>query len=1127
MILTKDLTTKIKFSLDKIFALLFLICIVNLSNAQLNPNGGYLMGNQCEIGVHNHGHEGTFDLPGSNSRTNSTTEVYLGFVANPQNDGWVNYDGDFFTPGSPENGFGLEINGVNYSNNGYDPFSWGSTQYEIPGALSNYQQIGNCISVQWDGSINNVAVKIIYSLNILELFYTTEVTLTNNTGAALNDLYYYRNLDPDNNEELNFQYATQNTIVAQPIPGCEKALVSATQNTPWDSYIGLAAVGPNFRVAYGGFSNRDASDIWNGVAGLVGIQGSTSFNDEAIALAYKISTLAAGASETFQFGVILDQNQIDAAIASLFFFDYSGGMGVPTFCVPAVDTVFTCAGIPTTISVDGPNIGGYTWVWTPPTDLSTTTGPTTEAAPNSTTTYTVTGTATGGCLSGSIVKQIVVDLNAGPQINIVDPGPQCGNFDLTTLVITDLNNTPGTITEFFGVIPDSASQVAGIWPTNIMNDGDIVYVMIGDPNTGCYAYQQVIIDFSGSGSAGSDTTNALCNIVGTTFDLDTYLAPGSALTGNWAETTMPSSGQFNTSSAVLNASGLAGSYTFTYVVPGVAGCPNDTSDVTIVLFAQPIADFEYLANGQSSATGLTSVCITNQITFDNNSFVAGGGSLITINDWDYGNGFGSTLTNPTYFYPATGTFMIDLTVTTNQGCTDSYSMPITITTSPTMALTVGYPSCYGFSDGSLTVNTAGGGPYTYIISNSAGTQINILNTNTVNQIGAGWYYLNVDDGSGCAGIDSVYIAQPNQLDVDLNVYQPLCYGFETGLAFVDTVYNYTGSYNAISYFWNPNPNGINGLGQDSSIALGPGDYALTINDANGCSRVFDFVIVYPDSLYFVQLGVEPAYCRQFSYQTGHGVVYAAASGNNPNYSYLWTNLTTGVTSSNTTWGGLNPGNYNILVTNNFGCTLNATVTVDSLNPLADFEMSSPEFTSLYEGTAPVNVHFVNQSMYFANPNDPNADTTFFWNFNFDNSPWIISHDVNQTYDSTYTEGGTYQVCLVAINKNGCTDTLCKDLIIYDPLLFTPINVFTPDGDGINDVFTFRNFAQAVSEFNCIIVDRWGIEMFVMTNIADEWNGQDKNGDKCTDGVYFYTYEGTADNGNEFNGQGTVQIINSK
>jgi gliding motility-associated-like protein len=1095
--------------------------------AQLNPQGGYLMGNQVEVGIHNHGHEGTWDIAGSNSRTNSSTEVYLGFVANPQNDGWVDYDGDFFTPGSPENGFGLEINGVNYSNNGYDPNSFWPPmpQYEIPGSLSNYQQNGDCISVQWDGAINNVAMKIVYSLNITQLYYTTEVTLTNNTGAALSDLYYYRNLDPDNNEELTFEYSTQNTIVSQPTPGCEKALVSATQDQPWFSYIGLAAVGPNFRVAYGGFSNRDASDIWNGVAGLTGTSGSTNWGDEAIALAYKIPNLAAGASETFQFGVILDQNQIDLALASFYYFNYSGGTGSPpTFCVPQVDTVFTCAGNPTTISVEGPNTAGYTWTWSPATDLSTTTGTTTEASPNTTTTYTATGTPVGGCVSSNIQKQIVVDLNAGPEIEITDPGPQCGSFDLSTLVVNDVNNTPGTVTEFYGVIPDSADQVAGIWPTNIMNNGDDVWVMIGDPVTGCFAVEQVIIDFGGSGSAGDDSTVAMCNPAGTTLDLDDYIT--AATSGVWSETTMPASGQFNTTTAVLNGNGLAGTYTFEYFVAGVGGCADDEAVVTVQFFAQPNADFEYIVNGQSSANGLTSACISNPITFDNNSTVGGGGASITDYDWDYGNTFGSTATNPTYQYPAIGTYTITLTVETNQGCTDTYSMPITITTAPTMAIIIGTPTCNGFSDGSLTVNTAGGGPYIYIISNSAGTQLNTSGTNTVNNIGTGWYYLNVDDGSGCAGIDSVFIPEPAAIDVDLNIYQPLCYGFETGAAIVDTVYNYNGAYTGISYFWSPNPTGQNGLGEDSLMQLPEGSYALTINDANGCSEVFDFQIIYPDSLYFTELGVEPAYCRLFNYQSGNGVVYAAASGQNPNYQYEWENLQTGQTSNNTTWGGLNPGDYQITVINNQGCILTAIVTVDSLSPLADFEMTSPQFTSNYEGTAIVDVHFTNLSQNYANPNDPNADTTFFWNFNTPDAGWIISHDVSETFDSTYAVGGTYPVCLVAVNKNGCTDTLCKDLIIYDPLIFEPVNIFSPDGDGINDVFTFDFRAQAVSEFECVIVNRWGIEVRTFTAITDAWDGTDLQGDKCDDGVYFYTYKGVADNGNTFDGQGSIQLISS-
>lgn len=1091
---------------------------------QINANGAYLIGNHVEVGIHNHGHEGAPDLPGSNSRTNSTTDVYLGFVANPQMDGWVNYDGDFFTPGSPENGFGIEINGVNYSNNGTTPSSSG-TQYEIPGALSNYQQNGDCISVQWDGSINNVAIKLVYSLNVTQLYYTTEVTITNNTGSTLNDVYYYRNLDPDNNQQLSFDYSTFNSIVSQPSPGCEKALVSATQNTPWDSYIGLAAIGPNFRVCYGGFSNRDGSDIWNATGlGFVGTPGFSVNDDIAISLAYKIATLADGASETFQFSVILDQNQIDAAIASLYFFDFVGGSGLPAaYCEPVIDTVFTCAGVPTSISVEGPNVGDYTWVWSPATDLSTTTGPVTNAGPNSTTTYTATGTPSGTCISGEIIKQIVVDLTAGPEIEIIDPGPQCSAFDLSTLVVNDINNTPGMVTEFFGVIPDSSNQTAGVWPTNLINPGDVVYVMIGDPAGGCYAVEQVVINF-GSGAAGSDSTYAQC-VDGGTLDISDYLV-GASPGGTWSETTSPASGQFNTGTGMFSTSGLTGgTFTFQYLVPGVGSCPDDISTVTIVLHPKPVADFEYIIAGQSSANGLTGGCITNPLTMDNNSTISSGS--ITNNSWNFGNGSTSSLSNPNYQYPATGNYLITLTVTSNFGCTNSYSMPVQITNGPTLLITSNEPSCYLFSDGSITLNTALPGSYVFEITNSAGTQMNVGNSNAANNLPSGWYFFNVDDGLGCAGVDSVFLDQPGQLDVDMILTQPLCYGDHTGIAFVDTVYNYNGSYANLGYYWNPNPTGANGLGQDSCVNMGEGSYTLTLNDENGCSRVFDFTITYPDSLYFIQLGHDPAYCRVYPYQSGNGVVYAAAAGGTPDYTYLWTNLQTGVISPYTTWGGLNPGNYQIVATDDHGCVISSVVTMDSLNPLADFEMTSSQFTSDYYGTAPVDVHFVNQSLYFANPNNPNADTTFFWNFNAPSSPWILSESVFETFDSTYLVGGEYNVCLVALNKNGCSDTTCKMLVIYDPLAFIPVNVFTPNGDGVNDFFTFNGYAKAVSEFSCVIVNRWGVKVHEMNNIADSWDGTDMNGDKCNDGVYFYTYTGTADNGIHFEGQGTLQILESK
>jgi len=469
-----------------------------------------------------------------------------------------------------------------------------------------------------------------------------------------------------------------------------------------------------------------------------------------------------------------------------------------------------------------------------------------------------------------------------------------------------------------------------------------------------------------------------------------------------------------------------------------------------------------------------------------------------------------------------------VTVTDQEGCAWSTLFSIFEPAELTLTFSSNNPTCYQFNDGSATVNTTGGnGTNIFTISNSSGTQLNTGNTNTINQLVTGWYYATIVDSEGCTTEDSIFIDEPGQLAIDLIVNDPLCYGYLTGMAIVDTVYNYTGSYDNLGYYWAPNLGQPIGLNADTLQTLPEGSYVLTLNDENGCSNTFDFDITYPDSMYFTELGTHPAFCRIFDYQSGNGVVYAAAAGGTGNFIYNWIDLTNEVNTNNSTWGGLEPGDFQIYVIDDNGCILTDIVSLDSLNPLADFEMTSPQFTSNYFGTAPVDVHFINQSLYFANPYDPNADTTFFWNFNYDNTNWVLSQDVNETFDSTYLDGGEYEVCLVAINKNGCTDTLCKTLVVYDLLVFVPINVFTPDGDGINDVFSFDPRAFAVDVFSCTIVDRWGIVMYEMTAITDSWDGKDKSGSKCTDGVYFYTYEGAAENGDEFKGQGTITLAGGK
>ncbi|NOQ75348.1 MAG: hypothetical protein GQ574_25280, partial [Crocinitomix sp.] len=664
--------------------LAILLLVPAFSYTQIIGTSGYMIGDNVEIGINDAGHEGAPLLGTSHNRSNAWvgSPVYFGFVANPQLDGWTDYDGDFFTPGSPENGFGLEIAGTNYHNN-----ASGSLE-DIAGSISSYDLEGDCMALVWDGTIGDIDVHIVYRLVTTELYYTTEVTLTNTGLTDYTDIYYYRNLDPDNNVTLSFDYTTQNTIVEQPDPGCEKALVTATSTAPWASYIGLGAIGANFRVSHGGFANRDASDIWNGLGGLTSAEGATVFADQAISLGYKVESLPAAESETFLFTIVLNAASIDAAISSLYYFDYVGGGGLIDECDPVIDTVETCSGIPVEISVDGPNADDYTWEWSPPGGLDIVFGPTVNASPAVTTTYTVTGTPDVVCLSSTIEKSIVVEIMPSPIIEIIDPGPECGEFDLTTLVVNDLGGVDSPIIEFYSVIPDSVDQVVGIWPSDIMYPGDVVYVMLGDTSLGCFDVELLIIDWATPPESGLDAVETLCNSIGASIDLNTLLS-GADPGGVWEELT--ASGAFDPLTGVLDVEGLgAGDYTFIYIASNLP-CPNDTSEFTITVNAVPIID----------AGADDELCAGESITLSGSGAGIGGTYV-----WDGG------ITDGVAFTPgATATYTV--TGTDANGCVGTDAVTITVNPLPIIDAGADDAICTGESV-TLTGSGAGiGGTYVW------------------------------------------------------------------------------------------------------------------------------------------------------------------------------------------------------------------------------------------------------------------------------------------------------------------------------------------------------------------------------------------------------------------------------
>ena len=110
---------------------------------------------------------------------------------------------------------------------------------------------------------------------------------------------------------------------------------------------------------------------------------------------------------------------------------------------------------------------------------------------------------------------------------------------------------------------------------------------------------------------------------------------------------------------------------------------------------------------------------------------------------------------------------------------------------------------------------------------------------------------------------------------------------------------------------------------------------------------------------------------------------------------------------------------------------------------------------------------------------------------------------------------TAQVTITILNN-------CGESIIYVP------NTFTPNGDGVNDVFMIRGLAATKIHYFRVF-DRWGKLVFESLNGNPNeskwgWDGTDQNGKKQSPAVYVYTYEIECINGNIVTGQGNVTLV---
>ena len=204
----------------------------------------------------------------------------------------------------------------------------------------------------------------------------------------------------------------------------------------------------------------------------------------------------------------------------------------------------------------------------------------------------------------------------------------------------------------------------------------------------------------------------------------------------------------------------------------------------------------------------------------------------------------------------------------------------------------------------------------------------------------------------------------------------------------------------------------------------------------------------------------------------------------------------------------------------------------AISPTATITTATGETQEVteYSGSAPLQVHFA------PNVENPEGYEAYYeWRFYKEGTsieePYLVRHE--EETDFTFNEAGGHCIALIAYFMNG-NDTIVK----YDTDYWmdaTPIrisistskldfpNAFSPNGDGMNDIYRAKTDYQSIVEFKAVIYNRWGQKLYEWNNPAGGWDGTFK-GNPVKQGVYYVQVTAKGADGRRFNIKKDVNLL---
>jgi len=382
--------------------------------------------------------------------------------------------------------------------------------------------------------------------------------------------------------------------------------------------------------------------------------------------------------------------------------------------------------------------------------------------------------------------------------------------------------------------------------------------------------------------------------------------------------------------------------------------------------------------------------------------------------------------------------------------------------------------CAGQSLNISASATGGVMPYDFNWSGGlgSGTSFNVSPSTTTS------YSVSVTDANNCiAGPANFTVYVNPDLIVNLTASPNyICQGQQSSISASVS----GGSGGPYIYTWGHNP-AVN----SSQVSVSPivtTTYTVTVTDHCGTPPATANVVVnvfpVPQPVFNagVYSGCSPLYV-EFSDLTGPGVQNWLWNFGDPASGLM---NTSSLQSPVHTFTGSGSYSISLDIITSDGCqgstTLNNMIQVYS-NPTASFT-ATPNPASSVEPT----VSYYDQSI--------NAGS---WYWNFGDVVSQSNTSVLQNPMHTYSNPGSYMVWLVVESPQGCIDSVSLTVNVTEDYAFYVPNAFSPNDDGINDIFRPKGISIDPDKYEMYIYDRWGQEVFMTKDINHGWDGRVSNG----------------------------------